>query len=101
MIYASAAKRCVIADNIIDRESLQGYITTLFGDPIVRRTSGILVTTSSTEAELLALSQEGIFIGRPFKAMALKLNEPVIIDCDTTQTLQLVRQDAAKLISKI
>jgi hypothetical protein len=50
---------------------------------------------------LLALSQEGIFIGRPFKAMALKLNKPVIIDCDTTQTLRLVRQDAAKLISKI
>ena len=41
--------------------------------------------TSSTKAELLAQSQtakEAIFISKLFKAMTLKLNEPLIIDPD-------------------
>ena len=79
------------ADNTADRKSSQGYIMTLFGGPIVwRANKQDAVTTSSTEAELLALSQtakEAIFISRLFKAMTLKLNEPLIIDCDNTQTL--------------
>ena len=60
--------------------------------------------TSSTEAELLALSQtakEAIFISRLFKAMTLHLNEPLIINCDNTQTLRLITEDTAKLITKL
>ncbi len=60
----------------------------LFGGPIAwRANKQDTVTTSSTEAELLALSQtakEAIFISRLFKAMTLRLNEPLIIDCDNT-----------------
>ena len=62
-----------------------------------------MVTTSSIEAELLALSQtakEAIFISRLFKAITLRLNEP-LIDCDNTQTLRLVIEDTAKLITKL
>jgi hypothetical protein len=47
------------------------------------------VTTSSTEAELLALPQtakEAIFIRRLFKAMTLKLNGPLYIDCESATT---------------
>jgi hypothetical protein len=93
------------ADNTVDRKSSQGYIMMLFGGPIAwRANKQDTVTTSSTEAELLALSQtakEAIFISRLFKAMTLKLNEPLIIDCDNTQTLRLIKEDTAKLITKL
>ena len=93
------------ADNTADRKSSQGYIMTLFGGPIAwRANKQDTVTTSSTEAELLALSQtakEAIFVSRLFKAMTLKLNEPLIIDCDNTQTLRLIKEDTAKLITKL
>jgi hypothetical protein len=62
------------------------------------------VTTSSTEAKLLALSQtvkEAIFISRLFKAMTLRLKEPLIINCNNTQTLRLITEDTAKLITKL
>jgi hypothetical protein len=93
------------ADNSVDRKSSQGYIMKLFGGPIAwRANKQDTVTTSSTEAELLALSQtakEAIFISRLFKAMTLRLNEPLIIKCDNTQTLRLITEDTAKLITKL
>jgi len=62
----------------------------LFGGPIAWRANKQgTVTTSSTEAKLLALLQtakEAIFISRLFKAMTLHLNEPLIINCDNTLT---------------
>lgn len=93
------------ADNSIDRKSSQGYIMMLFGGPIAwRANKQDTVTTSSTEAELLALSQtakEAIFLSRLFKAMTLKLREPLTIECDNTQTLRLIREDTAKLVTKL
>jgi transposase InsO family protein len=93
------------ADNTEDRKSSQGYMMTLFGGPIAwRANKQDTVTTSSTEAELLALSQtakEAIFLSRLFKAMTLRLNEPLIIDCDNTQTLRLIKEDSTKLITKL
>jgi len=63
----------------------------LFGGPIAwRANKQDTVTTSSTEAELLALSQtakEAIFVSRLFKAITLQLNEPLIIDSSTRQYL--------------
>jgi hypothetical protein len=60
----------------------------LFGGPIAwRANKQDTVTTSSTKAESLALSQtakEAIFISRLFKAMTLRLNKPLIIKCDNT-----------------
>jgi len=93
------------ADNTPDRKSSQGYVMTLFGGPIAwRANKQDTVTTSSTEVELLTLSQtakEAIFMSRLFKVMTLKLNEPLTINCDNTQTLRLLEEDAAKLITKL
>ena len=56
------------ADNRIDRKSSQGYMMKLFGGPIAwRANKQDTVTTSSTEAKLLALSQtakEAIYLSR-------------------------------------
>ena len=62
------------------------------------------MTILSTEAELLALSQtakEAIFLSRLLKAITLKLHEPLTINCDNIQTLRLITEDAAKLITKL
>jgi hypothetical protein len=78
---------------------------TLFGGPIAwRANKQDTVTTLSTEAELLALSQtakEAIFLSRLFKAMQLDLDEPLVIQCDNRQTIQLVCEESAKLQSKL
>ena len=60
----------------------------LFGGGIAwRANKQDMVMMLSIEVELLALSQtakEAIFISRLFKAMTLRLKEPLIIDCDNT-----------------
>ena len=33
--------------------------------------------------------------------MTLRLHEPLIIDCDNTQTLRLIKEDTAKLTTKL
>ena len=62
-IYTSNA---LFADNMLDRKSSQGYIMLLFRGPIAWKTNKQnTITTLSTEAELLVLSQtakEAIFI---------------------------------------
>ena len=77
----------------------------LFGGPIAwKANKQDTVTTSSTEAELLALSQtakEAIFISRLLKALTLTINEPLIIECDNKQTLRLVTEDSMKLSTKL
>ena len=92
------------ADNTIDRKSSQGYIMTLFGGAIGwRANKQNTVTTSSTEAELLALSQtakEAIFMSRLFKALSLELSEPLRIRCDNKQTLRLF-DESVKLATKL
>jgi hypothetical protein len=62
------------------------------------------VTTSSTEAELLALSQtarEALFIGRLFHALTLELDEPMSVQCDNMQTIRLVCEESMKLQTKL
>jgi reverse transcriptase-like protein/Pol polyprotein len=93
------------ADNTVDRKSSQGYIMILFGGAIGwRANKQNTVTTSSTEAELLALSQtakEAIFMSRLFKALSLELNEPLRIKCDNRQTLRLFDDSPVKLVTKL
>src|SRR5262249_13680449 len=92
-------------DNTIDRKSSQGYIMLLFGGPIAwKANKQDTVTTSSTEAELLALSQtakEAIFVSRLLKAITLRLNEPLVVECDNLQTLRLVTEESLKLVTKL
>src|SRR5436190_2733536 len=76
-------------NNTIDRKSSQGYIMLLFDGPIVwRANKQDTVTTLSTEAELLALSQiikKAIFISQLLKALTLRLDKPLAIKCDNHQ----------------
>jgi transposase InsO family protein len=102
LICASDAS---FADNSLDRKSSQGYVMMLFGGPIAwRANKQDTVTTSSTEAELLALSQtakEAIFLSRLLKALTLRLDEPLTIQCDNKQTLRLLTEESAKLTTKL
>jgi Reverse transcriptase (RNA-dependent DNA polymerase) len=93
------------ADNSLDRKSSQGYVISIFGGSVAwRANKQNTVTTSSTEAELLALSQtakEAIFLSRLLKALTLQLDEPLTIQCDNIQTLRLMNEDTTKLATKL
>lgn len=94
------------ADNTIDRKSSQAYAMRLFGGFIGwRANKQATVTTSTTEAELLALSQaakEAMFVSRLIKELGIKLDdERIRIQCDNQQTIQLVNKDIAKLQTKL
>ena len=81
-------------DNMINQKSSQGYIMKFFGGPVTWRVSKQdTVTTSSTEAKLLALSQtakETIYLSHLLMALSLELNEPLTIECDNCQMIHLL-----------
>jgi hypothetical protein len=90
------------ADNRLDRKSSQAYAMKLFGGMIGwRANKQETVTTSTTEAELLALSQaakEALFVGRLLKELKVGLEDNRIkIECDNTQTIRLVTAEIAML----
>lgn len=94
------------ADNTLDRKSSQAYVMQLFGGTIGWRSNKqSTVTTSTTEAELLALAQaakESMFISRLIKELGIQLDEQLIrIQCDNQQTIQLVNKDLNKLQTKL
>ena len=95
-----SASNTSFADNS-DRKSLQGFIMKLFGGTISWKIcKQATVTTSSTEAELLVLSQtarEAMYLARLFKAMKYRQSEPLTILCDNLQTIQLITEDDVKL----
>jgi hypothetical protein len=76
----------------MDRKSSQGYVMKLFGGPVAwRANKQDTITTSSTEAELLALSQtakEAIYLSRLLCALTVQLDEPLTIQCDSLQTIR-------------
>ncbi len=71
------------ADDSIDRKSSQGYIITLYGTPIAWKVlKQLTVTTSSTEAELLAFteaSKKAIATIRLFVGIRFHLYEDIVI----------------------
>ena len=77
----------------------------LFNEPIAWRVNKQdTITTSSIEAELLALSQtakEAIFINQLLKALMLRLNEPLVIECNNHQILRLMNKESMKLFIKL
>ncbi|KID81271.1 polyprotein [Metarhizium guizhouense ARSEF 977] len=93
------------ADNTEDRKSSQGYVLRLYGGPIAWKASKqTTVTTSSTEAELLAASEaskEMIAAGILFKALKIKLNEPLLLEIDNKQTIRLLVEESAKLTTQL
>ena len=94
------------ADNTEDRKSSQGYTIRLFGGLIAWKASKQdTVTTSTTEAELLALSQvakEAMFTSRLLGELDVHLPESIItIQCDNTQTINLATKEISKLQTKL
>ena len=104
--HLEVASDASFADNTLDRKSSQGYTIQLFGGLIAWRASKQdTVTTSTTEAELLALSQvakEAIFTSRLLNELDVQLPESIItIQCDNTQTINLVTKETSKLNTKL
>ena len=89
------------ADNSLDRKSSQGFAIKLFGRLVAwRANKQDMVTTSSTEAELLALSQttkEAIYMSRLLIALRLEIDKPLTIECDNRQTIRLLVEQSARL----
>ena len=92
-------------DDSLDRKSSQGYMMKLFGGAVAwRANKQDSVTTSTTEAELLAVSQtarETIYLSRLMKALKLVLPEALTIECDNLQTIRLLVDEAMKLQTKL
>lgn len=102
----TCASDASFADDRIDRKSSQGYVMKLFGGPIAwRANKQDTVTTSSTEAELLAISQaakEGIYLQRLMGALSLSLpKNELVIECDNRQTLRLLTEQSTQLSTKL
>ena len=99
------ASDAAFADNSQDRRSSDGYVFTLYGGPIDWKASKQkTVTTSSTEAELLALSnatKEVIWWNRLFKSIQFNTQEDLSILSDNQQTIRLLTKDAVKLTTKL
>lgn len=99
------AADAAFADNIATRHSSQAFLVKLFGGPIAwRANKQDTVTTSSTEAELLALTQAGkeaIAMGRLFHSLDLQLDQDLLIYCDNQQTIRLVTSEAPRLQTKL
>jgi hypothetical protein len=104
------------ADNSADRRSSQAFVMKLFGGITSwRANKQDTVTTSTTEAELLALSQaakEALFASRLISALNVDLSSPtarraiaspakVTIECDNKQTIRLVTAELVQLRTKL
>jgi hypothetical protein len=86
----------------MDRKSSQAYVMVLFGGVIGwRANKQNTVTTSTTEAELLSLSQgakEGQYVRRLLDELKISLDDQRIqIHC---QTIRLVTEEIARLKTK-
>ncbi|KAL9561366.1 hypothetical protein ACKAV7_014721 [Fusarium commune] len=102
----TVASDASFADNTLDRKSSQAYTIRLFDGLIGWRASKQnTVTTSTTEAELLALAQaakESLYVSRLLKELTVQMDDPTIrIDCDNTQTINLVTAEIVTLKTKL
>jgi hypothetical protein len=87
------------------RRSAQGYLFKLFGGPIDWQSNKQkTVSTSTTEAELLALSnasKEAIWWDRLFKDLGFDPGHELEIKCDNKQTIRLLVKDVPILMTKL
>ena len=85
------------ADDVDSRRSSDGYLFQLFGGPIHwKANKQKTVTTSSTEAELLAIStaaKEAIWWNRFFEAIKFNPGHRLEIQCDNKQTIRALEQE--------
>ena len=103
-IFARASDTS-FGDDPVSRKSIEGYLFTLFGGPIDwRSTKQKLVTKSSTEAELLALSHAATKLiqwQRFFKEIGFDPNKKQTINCNNLQTIRLLTKSDAELNTKL
>ncbi|EED15704.1 conserved hypothetical protein [Talaromyces stipitatus ATCC 10500] len=90
------------ADNTLDHKSSQAYVMTLFGGTIGwQANKQDMVTTSTTEAKLLALAQgvkEGKYVLQLLLELEIYFRTPTLyIFYDNQQTLGLLEKDAPRL----
>jgi len=99
------ASDAAFADDLATRRSTEGYLFQLFGGPIDwRSTKQKTVTTSSTEAELLALThatKEIFWWKRFFQSVQLSLDHELIVSCDNQQTLRLLTKETLQFSTKL
>jgi hypothetical protein len=88
------------ADNE-DRRSTQGYVALLFGGPVAwLANKQPIITASSTEAELVALTtttKRAFELLRILRDIQLTLDQPLTVYCDNQQTLRLVKSDLPRI----
>lgn len=93
------------ADDPETRRSSNGYVIMLFGGPVAWRAARQdTVTTSTTEAELLALqltAKETVALERLFRDLELILRTPFSIYCDNQQTIRLVIGEGERVSTKL
>ena len=93
------------ADDPETRKSTQGYLMKLFGGAIMWQSlKQKTVTTSTTEAELLSLSntaRETIALYRLFEQIQFDPEQQPRILCDNQQTVGLIQKERPQLTSKL
>ena len=100
-----AASDAAFADDVRSRRSTEGMALKLFGgifDWLSRLQS--TVTTSTTEAELLAVAHLMSWIlwwGRFFDNVDLDIDQNLTASCDNLQTIGLLIKDSPKLVTKL
>jgi hypothetical protein len=93
------------ADDVETRRSSHGYAFSFYGALVTwKAQKQRTVTTSSTESEILALSQAGremVWWQRFFSAIDFISTEEMILYCDNRQALRAVTEGEAKLATKM
>jgi hypothetical protein len=102
----TCASDAAFADNPATRYSTEGYLFKMFNGPIDwRSTKQKTVTTSSTEAELLALShasKEAIWWKRLLNGIKqLDIDVDFAILCDNRQTIRLLTAETPQVNTKL
>ena len=99
------ASDAAFADNSTTRKSTEAYIFKIFGGSVDWRSiKQKTVTTSSTEAELLALTHTGkqIMWWKHFmESIAFDPGHKIFLDCDNKQTIRLIEKSDSKFVTKL
>jgi hypothetical protein len=103
LVVASDAS---FANNSTNRKSSQAFAMKLFGGLISwRANKQDIVTTSTTKAELLALAQaakESMYVNKLLQKLIIDFNDQTIqIECNNTQTINLITKEIALLRTKL
>jgi hypothetical protein len=101
----ACASDAAFADDLETRKSTEGFVFKLYGGPVEwgsrKQTT---VTTSSTEAELLALTNAAKRLYewmRLFKGIAFDPGHSFSVACDNQQTIRLLTTETPRLTTRL